>query len=318
MNIRSLCRKPRLIRASLKASFACAVRRGALRCSFAAALLSAAVLVDAQTHEEPPTNGAPGNATGEWFPDNDFYPRYIADPLRPQNALSLQYLFDTEIPDTNEGRMGIRLGGGFGIYRWYRDGNPDLGWQLTFEGGFAGQFDLGYSWDNTGWDGFYGLYLAWKPKPTLAFRAGAQHNSSHIGDEYMTRVGRPRIHYTREEGVFGAAWDFRPRWTTYAELGVGNGIAGSITSRLEAGLQHVTAQRFWKGRASRFAALDVRTYEETDWSARLCLQAGYWIPRGDRGAVHRVVLEFGTGRSVMGQFLWEDETWLGIGWYYDF
>jgi hypothetical protein len=34
--------------------------------------------------------------------------------------------------------------------------------------------------------------------------------------------------------------------------------------------------------------------------------------------VHRVVLEFGTGRSVMGQFLWEDETWLGIGWYYDF
>ncbi len=59
------------------------------------------------------------------------------------------------------------------------------------------------------------------------------------------------------------------------------------------------------------------TYEETDWSTRFTAQVGYWIPVGTRGSVHRLALEFGTGRSVMGQFLWENETYSSIGWYYD-
>lgn len=302
----------------MKPPFACAVRRTALRFSFAAALLSASVLVDAQTPGEPPTDVPLGNANGQWFPANDFYPRYIADPLRPQNALTLQYLIDTEIPDTTEGRLGVRLGGAFGIYRWYREGNPDLGWQLTFEGGFAGQFDLGYSWDNTGWDGFYGLYLAWKPKPTLGFRAGMQHNSTHVGDEYLFRVGRPRVHYTREEGALGVSWSFRPRWTLHSELGVGNGHAGSVTVRVQAGFQYLSEQRFWKQRASWYAAADARTYEESDWRTRFTSQVGYWIPVGERSSVHRFAVEFGTGRTVMGQFNELDETWIGIGWFYDF
>ncbi len=175
-----------------------------------------------------------------------------------------------------------------------------------------------YSWDNTGWDGFYGLYLSWMLTPDLGFRVGSQHNSSHIGDEYSERTGRKRIHYTREEAALGVSWSFRPRWTTYAELGVGNGIAGSITSRMEAGLQYISKQKYWNGSASRFAAIDIRTYEETDWSTRFTAQAGYWIPVGTRSSVHRLAIEFGTGRSVMGQFLWEKETWLGIGWYYEF
>jgi len=253
-----------------------------------------------------------------WFPAGDFYPRYIADPLRPQNALTMQWLADTEIPDTGAYRFGLRLGGSFGIYRWHPEGQPDVGWQITFEGGFAGQFDIAYSWDSTGWDGFYGLYLNWMLSPDFGFRVGSQHDSSHIGDEYSERTGKNRIHYTREEALFGVSWRFRPRVTAYAELGVGNGIAGSITSRLEAGVQFVSEKKYWKGRASHFAAVDFRTYEETDWSARLTIQAGYWIPSGNRSSVHRVAFEYGTGRSVMGQFLWEKETWFALGWYYDF
>jgi hypothetical protein len=253
-----------------------------------------------------------------WFPPGNFYPRYIADPLRPQNALTLQWLSNTEIPETGAARFGLRLGGNFGIYRWHPEGEPGKGWQINFEGGFAGQFDLEWSWDNTGWDGFYGLYLDRMLTPELGFRVGSQHNSSHIGDEYSERTGRERIHYTREEALIGVAWTFRPNTTFYSELGWGNGLRGSMTFRLESGLQWVSDRKYWRGRASRFAAIDLRTYEETDWSTRMTVQAGYWIPVGDRSSVHRVAFEYGTGRSVMGQFLWERETYFSFGWYYDF
>jgi hypothetical protein len=255
---------------------------------------------------------------GMWFPPSDFYPRYIADPLRPQNALTIQWLSNTEVPETGALRFGNRLGGSFGIRRWHPEDNPAVGWQLGFEGGFAGQFDIENSWDNIGWDGFYGLYLSRMISPELGFRVGSQHNSSHIGDEYSETTGRLRIRYTREEAVLGVAWKFRPKVTFYSELGWGNGIRGSMTFRLQSGVQFVSEQKHWKGRASHYAAIDVRTYEETDWSPRMTVQAGYWIPAGNRGSVSRVAIEYGTGRSVMGQFLWERETWFAIGWYYDF
>jgi hypothetical protein len=276
-------------------------------------LSSAAVAAD----QDKADAGDKKKKVGVWFPPADFYPRYIADPVRPQSALTIQWLADTEIPETGAFRFGLRLGGSLGIRRWHPEGEPDKGWQLSFEGGFAGQFDITWSWDNTGWDGFYGLYLSRMISPDLGFRVGSQHDSSHIGDEYSERTGRQRIHYTREEAIFGMSWRFRPRVTAYAELGVGNGVAGSVTSRMELGVQYVSDKRFWKGRASHFAAIDLRTYEETNWSPRLTVQAGYWIPVGDRSSVHRIAFEYGTGRSVMGQFIWEKETYFSLGWYYD-
>ena len=268
--------------------------------------------------EDPTEKREKKKKVGVWFPASDFYPRYIADPLRPQNVLTIQWLSNTEVPETGAFRFGLRLGGSFGIRRWHPEGEPDKGWQLSFEGGFAGQFDITWSWDNTGWDGFYGLYLSRMISPDFGFRVGSQHNSSHIGDEYSERTGRLRTRYTREEAVVGVAWAFRPKTTLYSELGWGNGIRGSMTFRLQGGVQFVSDRRYWKDRASHFAAVDVRTYEETDWSTRLTIQAGLWIPIGDAGAVHRLAIEYGTGRSVMGQFLWEYETYFALGWYYDF
>jgi hypothetical protein len=283
-------------------------------------LLLLFVLVPVTTAADEDSKAKPGKKkkVGVWFPPSDFYPRYVADPLRPQNVLTIQWLSDTEIPETGAHRFGLRLGGSFPIRRWHPEGEPERGWQLSFEGGFAGQFDIDWSWDNTGWDGFYGLYMSKMISPDLGFRIGSQHNSSHIGDEYSERTGRLRTRYTREEAVVGVAWTFRPKTTLYSELGWGNGIRGSMTFRLQGGVQFVSDQRYWKGRASHFAAIDVRTYEETDWSTRLTVQAGLWIPVGDRASVYRLAIEYGTGRSVMGQFLWERETWFAIGWYYDF
>jgi len=286
-----------------------------------------AVLLLSSLFSAPPAHAADDDPSdipekkktvGEWLPTSDFFPRNIADPIRPQNAITFQWLADTEIPETGSGRFGLRLGGRLGIYRWHPEGEPDIGWQISFEGGFSGQFDTSHSWDNTGWDGFYGLYLSWMLTPEFGFRFGSQHNSSHIGDEYWNRTGRKPIHYTREEGILGVSWRFTPRWRTYGEIGYGNGLSGEPPWRIEGGLEWLSKQRYWKGRASRYAAIDIRTYQEIDWSTRVTSQAGLYIPVGNRSAVHRFAIELGTGRSVMGQFLRENETWLGIGWYYDF
>lgn len=296
------------------------IRRAALHVSVSVLCIAALAnpIFAAADDDHPDVSAAQRN--GMWFPANDFYPRYIADPLRPQNALTIQWLPETEVPDTTAGRFGLRLGGAFGIYRWAEKGSPDLGWQLTFEGGFAGQFDLGYSWDNTGWDGFYGLYLAWKPRPRLGFRIGMQHNSTHVGDEYFNRDrnNNAPIHYTREEAVLGVAYRLSPRWTVYSELGYGNGHVATVTLRGQAGIQYIGETKHWKNRASFYCAGDVRTYEESDWRYRATVQTGFMIPVGIRSAIHRFAIEAGSGRTVMGQFNQFDESWIGIGWFYDF
>jgi hypothetical protein len=255
---------------------------------------------------------------GVWFPPNDFYTPYIADPLRPQNAITAQWLADSDVPDTGAALFGLRLGGVLGIYRSHPEEDSERGWQISFEGGFLGQFDMEYSLDNIGWDGFFGLYFDWMLNPNLGFRVGTQHDSSHIGDEYSRRTGRGRVEYTREEIVVGASWRFTRWWRTYGEIGYGAGLEGAGPWSVQTGIEFVSRREYWKGHASRFAALDLRTYQETDWSTRITIQAGYWIPVGNRSSVHRIAIEAGNGRSVLGQFPWDEETWIGIGWYYDF
>ena len=272
----------------------------------------------ATAEDEKPEQDPTHKRTGTWFPPNDFYPRYFADPLRPQNALTIQWLPHTELFDTTAGRFGLRTGGTFGIYRWHPESDPSRGWQLSFEGGISAQFDMGYSWDSTGWDGFYGLTLAWKPTDKLGFRIGSQHDSSHIGDEYSDRTGIQRVKYTREDAILGVSWEIMPRWVLYSELGYGNGYSGSVTATIQVGTQYNTVRKYWKNRASYFVAFNSRSYEESDWRTRLTIQTGYMIPVGNRSSVHRIAIEAGLGRSVMGQFAHLDESWVAIGWFYDF
>jgi hypothetical protein len=268
--------------------------------------------------DESTDNEALRKKRGIWFPPNDFYPRYIADPLRPQNALTIQWLPHTEVFDTTATRFGLRTGGTLGIYRWHPEGEPNRGWQLNFEGGMSAQFDIGYSFDNTGWDGFYGLTLAWKPTDRLGFRIGSQHDSSHIGDEYSDRTGIQRVKYTREDAILGVSWDLMPRWVLYSELGYGNGYSGTVTATIQVGTQYNSELKYWKNRAAFFVAFNSRSYEESDWRTRVTIQTGYMIPVGNRNSVHRLAIEAGLGRSVMGQFAHLDESWVAIGWFYDF
>jgi len=255
----------------------------------------------------------------EFLPEAGFYPLYIADPLRPQSALMLIWVPSSEIPETGHARFSLRLGGQFPIVAFHPDRDPDRGWQLDFEGGFLGHFDLGYSLDNIGWDGLYGLLLDYKPTPDLAFRFGTLHDSAHVGDEYAERTGRSRVDYTREEFVLGVSWQATQSWRTYFE--VGSQFGGEDFQerwRAQTGAEYLGRRLTSRVRASWYAALDLRAYQENDWHPRVTGQVGLMIPTRRGRSRYRAAVEVASGRTVLGEFYRSSETYAGLGWYFDF
>ena len=252
-------------------------------------------------------------------PAADFYPQYIADPRRPQSALLFLHPLETEIPESDGNRVGVRLGGRFALVRVHPEGDPDRGWQLDLEAGFSSHFDTAHALDNIGWDGFYGLFVSWKPRPEVGFRVGSLHDSAHVGDEYAERTGRERIGYTREELVAGVSWSFGQRSRTYAEIGHAYGDLDDFQAswRLQGGLEYVGKRRFWNDRMPWYAAADITSFEENDWRLTLAAQLGLILPTGRGTSRFRIALEYVDGRSVLGEFFFRDESYLAVGLYFD-
>ena len=252
------------------------------------------------------------------FPDAEFYRQYVADPGRSQSAMILQRVSSVGIESAGDARFLLRLGGRFALLRWHPAGEPDRGWQLDFEGGFFGQFDIDNSLDNIGWDGLYGLLLSYKPTPDVGFRVGMLHDSPHVGDEYAERTERRRLDATREELAFGASWRPVLRWRVYGEAGYAVGLEPfQEPLRLQTGIEWRGERRFWR-RATWYGALDLTGYEETDWQPRAAVQVGLMVPTGRGTGRYRFAVEVTDGRSVLGEFLFDEETAVGVGWYFDF
>jgi hypothetical protein len=255
----------------------------------------------------------------DFLPDAEFYPQYVADPIRSQSAVMLVKVPSSDIPETGDARFALRLGGRFPIARLHREGDEERGLQLDFEGGFFGHFDLGHSLDNIGWDGLFGLSLAYKPTPDLAFRIATLHDSAHLGDEYEERTGRTRVGYTREEIALGASWRAAARWRLYAEGGCSYGTK-PFQERLRAqtGVEYSGALLPHATHVSWYGAVDLRAYQENDWRPRVTGQLGLLIPTPRGAGRYRLALELASGRSVLGEFYQAEETYVGIGWYFDF
>jgi hypothetical protein len=251
-------------------------------------------------------------------PPADFYPQYVADPLRSQSAVVVAHAPSTEIPDSGNPRVIVRLGGRFGLVRWHPEGEPERGWQIDFEGGFFGHFDADHTLDNIGWDGLFGLTVSYKPTSALGIRLGRLHDSAHLGDEYVERTGRERIGYTREEIVLGVSWAPTQRWRMYAEAGHGDG--GSELQqpwRFQVGAEHHGERRFFADRMGWYAAVDVRCFAERDWQPNTNAQLGLVLPTGRGTSRFRFAVELYSGRAVMGELSMHDETIVGLGWYFD-
>lgn len=214
---------------------------------------------------------------------------------------------DPRILDSGDRRVGLKLGGRFGLLRFG-------GWQFDIEPGFIGQFDIDHSLDNIGWDGIYNFLFSSSFHDDLQVQIGTKHVSSHVGDEYAERTGRRRIGYTRDEVTAGAVWSVRPRWRTYAEVGWGfqpKNEIGQEPGRLQLGFVHEAPESLGKGRLGWYAALDLGAMEERDWQVNPSLQMGLLVPAGDRR--WRVGLGVYEGTVPLGEFYRVDETYVALG-----
>lgn len=250
------------------------------------------------------------------FPEQQIYPANLADPRRIQFAAKNLYYDQTTIDQTSDRRFDLKLGSRLGLLHWDRQSEHSAtGWLLSLDVGFHGQFDVNASQDNIGWDGIYALMLSYRPNQKMAFKIGAYHISSHVGDEYMERTGRNRINYTREELQVGMNLSLSERWQWYAEAGRGYDLRNKALQkpwRLQTGLQYLPDE----GQTQQwYAGLDIGASEERDWQRDITLQVGWQIPTATR--TWRVGLEAYDGKAQMGEFFQDDERYLGLGLWLD-
>ena len=252
-----------------------------------------------------------------WFPDKTIYPHYIADPLQPTSSFRYIYFDKTTIDDTSDNRLDIKLGGTFLLAEWKSQDNSFPIFQLALDGGFHGQFDLKNKVDNIGWNGIYGLRLFYRLNNELAFNIGSKHISSHVGDELQERTGRTRINYTREEVLVGLVWSFNRNTDIYIDFAHAYDIGNEALQapwRMQTGLQYQSPNILWNQQFGWYAAVDISTFEESDWDKNITLQTGIYTDRDTR--TWRIGVELYDGRAQISEFFQDRERYIGVGiWY---
>ena len=257
---------------------------------------------------------------GIFSPSTPLYPPYIANPIRPMIAVNLVGVGDNDIFDSGDARYHIRLGARVGFFRFHPVGDSSRGFQIDLEGAFLGVFDRDNSLDNIGWDGVYGALFTWSNGKGFAAKLAMQHDSSHVGDEYAERTGRKRINYTRQEYAFGLSLAGFAHWRIYGEAGWAFDIRNEELQekwRAEGGLEFEDPDRFRNGKLGYFAAVDVMSYQESDWKSEVTVQAGLVLPVKDPERTWRFGLEYRKGRSVIGEFFQSRESHIALGMWID-
>lgn len=250
------------------------------------------------------------------FPEQQIYPVNLADPRRVQFSGKILYFDRTSIDQGGDRRFDLKLGGRLGLLHLSRDKNDQLGWLLSLDAGFHGQFDVTSSQDNIGWDGSYALMLSYRPDPRMAFKLGVYHLSAHLGDEYIERTGRPRLSYTREELQAGMNLSLSDNLQWYVETGwayVRLNTQAQKPWRTQSGLQYRSGES--PHRVQWYAGLDIGGTEERDWQKDITFQFGWLIP--SRTRTWRVGFEAYDGKAQLGEFFQDDERYIGLGLWLD-
>ncbi len=232
----------------------------------------------------------------------------------------MTHFSESEIPDSGKDRFIIRMGGRLGLFRLFPAAHPDSGFQLNIEGAFLGMFDRSNSLDNMGWDGIYGLNIAWANGRGLALRFGFDHDSSHLGDEFIERTGRERLNYTRQEYLLGISQLLPAGLRVYGEGGYAFDLRNEAIQdlwRLQGGLEFEDQTRFFHGHAGYYAALNLTAYQEEDWEPDITVQTGLVMALPDSSRTYRLGVEYRDGRSVLGEFFQYDETYIAWGFWID-
>jgi hypothetical protein len=263
---------------------------------------------------DPPPFDVAGDRSIRLFPSGDIYPVYVADPHRPTNAAAFGFYSRTEVDQTASPRPFLAGGGRIGMLRIESSAPDGRFWQVSLEAGLDAMFDNQHRNDAVGWDGNYGFTVTTAAAgSTLGWKAAILHVSSHLGDEYAERTGAVRVDYTREEAALGVAWQFRPRWRAYAELGVAYLMRSEAQQRgrWQGGVEYEAPPAVFGGRLAWYGALDLSAMSERDWRVDHAVQGG--LVMRTSGHAYRLYVQWYNGRVPLGQFVQQTEASLAIG-----
>lgn len=252
------------------------------------------------------------------FPQTQIYPENIADPHRPTFMLSLARVQDTTLESTSDLNGIIKSGARIGLLRVHPMDKHEQVFQLNLDIGFNALFDADLSWDVIGWNGIYALIGQYRFNSHWAIKAGLNHISSHIGDEYIQRTARQRINYMRQELLLGANWQFHQNWQIYAETGYGYRLSNETLQkpwRVQSGIQTMSNAGRRAATHGWYAALDLSATEERDYSINTTLQTGRYYHFGNRRFLTGI--EMYDGQVQIGELFQNDIRYILLGFWVD-
>jgi hypothetical protein len=253
------------------------------------------------------------------FPNGDVFKPLLADEKQPQFFVSLRH-YDT--PQGNTTLGAVAYGETFGLLRVRSvDNNDHEGLQFSVAGALFAQFDLeSPSSDLVNADYTVGVQATYRRNATGA-RVRLYHQSSHLGDEFLLRVQPERINLSYEslEALVSRQWN-EDRWRAYAG---GEYLLRREPDDLKPGMLHAGIEYYGREPLllnGRFVAgVDLKSYEENDWSVDRSIKLGLQFGGLGPGGRHvRLLGEGYRGFAPHGQFYNQKVDYLGLGLYLGF
>ena len=155
----------------------------------------------------------------------------------------------------------------------------------------------------------------------FTFKAGYEHTSCHLGDEFLIKHDLPSKDSTRNEMVLGISYRPIEPLRLYGQFGYA-WAQSSFVENIDKERYVVGAEWSKPGPTTvwgqPYAAVDCEFRGDEDYTPNLTVQFGWqWV--GQMASPDfRVALEYYDGRSPFGQFIDQHESWWAIGVYFDF
>ena len=248
------------------------------------------------------------------FPTGELFQPLLADPKQPQFFVSFRE-YDTPTDETTVAAVGY--GETFGLYRRAGQHAGD-GLQISISGGLFAQFDLDApSADLVNADYNIGLPVTWRDGP-LSARLRLYHQSSHLGDEFLLRAQPERVNLSFESLELLGSYEWRfLRGYAGGEYLLHREPDDLDRAAAHYGLELRTGYSLFGGRP--IAGLDVKRWQEHDWSSDYSLKAGLEYGAGRPGLRRlRVMAEYYDGYAPHGQFYEDPIDYYGFGIYLGF
>jgi len=249
------------------------------------------------------------------FPNGELFWPLLADPKQPQFFISNRN-YETPTDKATIGAVGF--GESFGFFRRAGKVVGD-GLQLNIAGGLFAQFNLDTpSSDLINTDYVIGLPLSYR-HGLWSSRLRIYHQSSHLGDEFLLAVQPDRINLSYESVEMLFSYDLQ-RWRGYfgGEYIFHRNPADLKPKGLHAGLEYRRLQPILSN-GRLVAGLDVKSWEQHNWSADTSLKVGLEFGAMKHGQRRlRLMAEIYDGHSPHGQFYETEISYYGLGVYLGF